>query len=210
MKSLRLVTLGALYLALAGYGLLFALLHELSEAWATSLYYSLWFPPAGLRFAFLWFAGARHAPRLAIVEILIVLLLDGLKYDSLDQQALYIVSIGGPCLAYGIAIALSFKLLRPGKGEEGPQMQLGLAVLLAPVLGALCSLPSHYLLDRGDEGSLQSLVGTASVFVLTFASVADLNVPLLLFVTAIVSVLITWHGWVAGMRPRRSHSALPV
>ena len=34
-----------------------------------------------------------------------------------------------------------------------------------------------------------------------FASVADVNLPFLLMLTAIVSLGIAWHGWVAGARP---------
>ncbi|MFC7537236.1 sensor histidine kinase [Sphingomonas sp. GCM10030256] len=186
MKSSRLAAPGALYLALAGYALLFALLHELSAAWSTSLYYSLWFPPAGLRFALLWYAGARHAPKLAAVETIVVLLITGLRYGSLDQQLLYVLSIAGPPLGYGLAIFLASWLLRRGSSEQGPDMRLGLAVLIAPIFGALCSLPPHYLLDRGDESSLTALVGTASIFVLgDLLGVLILAPPLLYLAKAI-------------------------
>lgn len=35
-----------------------------------------------------------------------------------------------------------------------------------------------------------------------FAAVATINLPLLLGLTAIASVALTWHGWVSGARPR--------
>ena len=40
-----------------------------------------------------------------------------------------------------------------------------------------------------------------------FASVANANLPLLLTLTAIVSVGIAWHGWVAGARPTAPRAA---
>lgn len=40
-----------------------------------------------------------------------------------------------------------------------------------------------------------------------FASVADANLPFLLMLTAIVSLGIAWHGWVAGARPSAPRAA---
>jgi hypothetical protein len=45
-------------------------------------------------------------------------------------------------------------------------------------------------------------VGKLPAWAPIFASVAAVNLPFLLVVTAIVSVGIAWHGWVAGARPR--------
>ena len=45
-------------------------------------------------------------------------------------------------------------------------------------------------------------VGKLPAWAPVFASVASVNLPLLLVVTAIASVGIAWHGWVAGARPR--------
>src|SRR4029453_12679300 len=51
---------------LLGYGIAFTLLRSSASFWATHELFSLWFPAAGLRFAFLWWAGPRIAPLAAL------------------------------------------------------------------------------------------------------------------------------------------------
>ena len=55
--------LGRWLLILVAYGAAFTLLRSASGAWATHKVFSVWFPAAGLRFAFLWIAGPRLTPQ---------------------------------------------------------------------------------------------------------------------------------------------------
>lgn len=50
-------------------------------------------------------------------------------------------------------------------------------------------------------------VGTLPAWAPIFASVAGLNLQMLLIMTAIVSLGIAWHGWVAGARPSAPRAA---
>lgn len=152
-------------LILTGYGLLFGLLHALSLHWSSSLYYSLWFAPAGLRFAFLWHFGARRAALLALVELVAVLTGAAIPDQSTGKQLLYLASIVAPPLAYGAAIALSRRLRQHRQSDHAPAMHLGVAVLLAPGLAALASVTLHFLMDRAEEGGLAEVIATALVFV---------------------------------------------
>jgi hypothetical protein len=43
-----------------------------------------------------------------------------------------------------------------------------------------------------------------------FASVAKIDLSLFLVLTGIVSVAISWHGWVTGSRPKVDHQAVPA
>jgi hypothetical protein len=52
--------------------------------------------------------------------------------------------------------------------------------------------------------------GRLSAWAPIFARVADANLPFLLTLTAIVSVAIAWHGWVAGARPTAPRAAVPA
>lgn len=56
------------------------------------------------------------------------------------------------------------------------------------------------------QGVLFLTVGKLPAWAPIFASVADANLPLLLIVTAILSLGIAWHGWVAGTRPQVSRA----
>ena len=56
-------------LLLAGYALAFALLHWSASPWGGAGFFSLWYPPAGLRFAMLWGRGVQIAPWLVLAEL---------------------------------------------------------------------------------------------------------------------------------------------
>ena len=56
------------------YGAAFTALHHFAAQWAAGNLFSLWFPAAGLRFAFLWVAGARMAPAAALAELSVQLI----------------------------------------------------------------------------------------------------------------------------------------
>jgi signal transduction histidine kinase len=151
-------------LILTGYGLLFGYLHVLSLHWSSSLYYSLWFAPAGLRFATLWHFGARQAPVLALIETAVVLTTNNTPEQYAVKQLLYLSSIVAPPLAYGLAIKLSLRLGRRQQTDYDPAMHLGVAVLLAPSLAALASVTLHFLMGRADEGGVPEIIAAALVF----------------------------------------------
>ena len=52
---------------IATYAVLFAVLHSLARTWGITIY-SLWYPIAGVRFAFLWRYGAKFAWPFALAE----------------------------------------------------------------------------------------------------------------------------------------------
>jgi hypothetical protein len=91
----------------------------------------------------------------------------------------------------------------------------GNIVALTVALVLLRQAPKHgrpYLIAAGfivGQAVTFDRLGRFPAWTPIFASVSDLNVPLLLLATALVSVLLTWHGWVAGARPHSS-SALAI
>lgn len=58
---------------LLAYGCAFTALHHFAAQWAAGALFSLWFPTAGLRFAFLWRVGAAKAPAAALAELFVQL-----------------------------------------------------------------------------------------------------------------------------------------
>ena len=119
------------------YGVGFTLLRWLAANWETQGLFSLWFPAAGLRFAFLWRAGVRMAPAAAASELLVsvgsgtVVLAPG--------SMLAIVGVVGPCLSYGAIIHLvRGRLFR--SEEAGGSLPFALAAVLAPVGASLVAL----------------------------------------------------------------------
>jgi hypothetical protein len=53
-------------------------------------------------------------------------------------------------------------------------------------------------------------LGRIPAWALIFASIASVQLPLLLILTGIASLGIAWHGWVAGARPIAPGSAVPA
>jgi signal transduction histidine kinase len=74
-----------------------------ASEWATFGHFSLWFPAAGLRFAFLWRSSPRMVPFAALAEVA-----GGVAIGSLDINMTLLAFLGtvGPCVVYGIVIAL--------------------------------------------------------------------------------------------------------
>ena len=85
---------------------------------------------------------------------------------------------------------------------------LGNAVACAIALALYWQAPKHgrpWLLVAGivaAQAILFLTVGKAPAWAPIFASVAGLNLPVLLIMTAILSLGIAWHGWAAGARPK--------
>ena len=91
----------------------------------------------------------------------------------------------------------------------------GNLVALAIALYLYYQAPKHgrpYLIAAGfiiaQQVTFETL-GRIPAWAPIFGSLSDLNLPFLLIVTAIVSVGIAWHGWVAGARPH-APKALPA
>lgn len=89
----------------------------------------------------------------------------------------------------------------------------GNAAACAIALALYWQAPKHgrpWLLVAGiiaAQAILFLTVGKWPAWAPIFASIAAVNLPFLLIVTAIVSAGIAWHGWVAGARPGTSRAA---
>lgn len=131
----QLVVRGAI---LAAYGLAFTLLRAASASWATHVLFSVWFPAAGLRFAFLWVAGPRWAPALAMAELLVSVGTGTVALSS--DLALSLAGIVGPCLVYGAVIAL-VRARTQQRGDEFDPMAFAIAAVLGPMAACIAALP---------------------------------------------------------------------
>jgi two-component system, LuxR family, sensor kinase FixL len=146
------------------YGLCFVALHRLAADWATVGSYSLWFPGAGLRFAFLWRAGPRYAPAAALCEMVLELATGELTMGLAPWFTM--AGIVGPTLAYGAVI----HLVRDRAGRRTPMLALSplpfaLAAMIAPLFACFASLP-WTLGQQGAIGDLRQLVGALAIFTL--------------------------------------------
>lgn len=90
----------------------------------------------------------------------------------------------------------------------------GNLIALAVALILYRQAPKHgrpYLIAAGfiaAQAITFDTLGRIPAWAPIFASVSFLNLPLLLLATAIVSVFVAWHGWVAGARPKALGSAV--
>lgn len=128
---------------LAVYGTAFTLLRLTSASWATHQLFSVWFPAAGLRFAFLWIAGPRRTPAAAVAELLISVGAGTVALSS--NLALSLLGVVGPCLVYGAVIAAvqaRMRQLSPS-GADGALDPLGfaMAAVLGPMAACVAALP---------------------------------------------------------------------
>ncbi|WP_395334346.1 ATP-binding protein (plasmid) [Novosphingobium sp. BL-8H] len=173
---------------LAAYAIAFALLHWTASPWSGAGFFSLWYPPAGLRFAVLWSRGARLAPWLVLTELCAdwaAGVLSPFAPDALQA----ITGAIRPGLTYGVAIA-AVRHLTSGRANTLalPPMVLGLAAIAAPALNALMVMPFESLLPA-DAGRYH--IGVDIVISLTGLAVGDLLgilvlAPLLLWIAALV------------------------
>ncbi len=153
------------------YALAFALLHWTASPWSGAGFFSLWYPPAGLRFAVLWSRGARFAPWLVLAE-----LAADFSAGVIDIEApgLLQAVIGAmrPGLTYGLALAATRGIAR-GKDDTFslPPMMMGLAAVAAPALNALLVAPIDALLPA-DAGRYR--IGVDIAISLTGLAVGDL------------------------------------
>ena len=132
----RALRLGGLML---GYGVAFWLLHRLAAYWGSASSFSLWFPPAGLRFALLWIMGPRFGPLIAATE-----LITQIVTGTFAGPLWWLTAIGtvSSSLCYALGIALVRHFLRPGRGSMAmPPMPVGIAMLVCPLIAVAWGLP---------------------------------------------------------------------
>jgi signal transduction histidine kinase len=125
---------------LCSYGAAFTALHHVALQWATGNLFSLWFPAAGLRFAFLWHFGARNSPAAALAELLAQLVSGEASLGTAPLLAIF--GIVSPCLAYGLVI----HFVRSRRGKRSTIIGLAplpfaLASVIGPMLACVAALP---------------------------------------------------------------------
>jgi len=126
---------------LAGYALAFWLCHRIGGYWASSGFYSLWFPAAGVRFALLWRLGARWTFGVALTEVL-VQLASGIIAPGDPGWIVTMWGVARPALAYGAAIAAIEWMTRDARTSlSTPPMPFGLAAVSAPLAAVFAALP---------------------------------------------------------------------
>lgn len=156
-RGLRLVGLLLLY------GLCFTALRTVAVDWRTGGLFSLWFPAAGLRFAFLWHFGPRYTVPAAISELLVQL---ALGQNSLEPQpVLAVLGIVGPCLVYGGVI----HLIRSRVKSQGSTIGIAplpstLSAILAPIAACIAAMPWALPLAL-ESGPLDSTILVRSLLV---------------------------------------------
>lgn len=122
-----------------GCGVAFLLLHRLAAYWGSASSFSLWFPPAGLRFALLWIIGPRFGPLIAATELLAQVVT-----GTVAGPLWWLTAIGtaSSSLCYALGIALVRRVLRAGHGSLAtPPMPVGIAMLVCPLIAVVGALP---------------------------------------------------------------------
>lgn len=150
---------------LALYGIGFVALRSWSAQWATFNLFSLWFPAAGLRFAFLWFVGPRVTIWAACAEALA-----SLGFGTVDlgpQPLLGIVRTVSPCLIYGLVIhLLGHGRTTPATSDINP-LSFSAAAVISPILAGLGALATAFPeLDATSHSDLRTVFDSMLVFAL--------------------------------------------
>jgi signal transduction histidine kinase len=151
-------------LALAAYGVAFEELHHLAALWGRDSAFSLWFPAAGLRFAAMWSLPPQWIPVIALTEAAANALTGNLG-NPIDMLALF-GTLNAP-LCYGLAIVLVRRYLSSRRsGLSTPPMPLGIAMVLAPIVAVLGSLPwaMSYGPHEGGPISLKAALSEAGIY----------------------------------------------
>ena len=121
------------------YGCAFTALHHFAAQWQAGAF-SLWFPAAGLRFAFLWRAGARMTPAAALAELLVQLATGESSLEPIPLLA--VIGVVSPCLVYGAVIHLVKATLRRRTPilSRSP-LPFALAAVAGPIAACCGALP---------------------------------------------------------------------
>lgn len=154
---------------IAGYALAFVALHHIAARWGTDSPYSLWFPAAGLRFAFLWWVGPRLAPLVAIAEMAMQILVGELHFGG--RPLLGLCGMIGPCLVYGLVI----HIIQGRAGRRTPMLRLApLPFALAAVIGPLAACFASLPWAISNAGEAHTLDGRALVCSLVVFTLGDM------------------------------------
>jgi len=92
----------------------------------------------------------------------------------------------------------------------------GNLIALAVALTLYRQAPKHgrpYLVAAGfiaAQAVTYETLGRLPAWAPIFARVADANLPVLLVLTALISLGVAWHGWVAGARPTAPRAPVPA
>ena len=121
---------------LAAYSVGFALTYHIASLWGGSYFYSLWYPAAGVRLAFLWRYGAGWTPAVAGAELL-AQTCAGIVIPGDPHFADQAFGVIRSPLFYGATVALVRWIERSGPSDLAmAPMPFGLAAVLAPTIAA--------------------------------------------------------------------------
>ncbi|MGE4303648.1 MAG: ATP-binding protein [Novosphingobium sp.] len=125
---------------LAGsYGVAFFILHRLAAYWGRNSTFSLWFPAAGLRFAFLWHFPPRFSALVIVTEVSMHFLTGVITGPT---ALVTVMTTMGSSVAYaGTIFIVKTYLSRGNSSLTTFPMPVGFAMLLCPLIGAVLALP---------------------------------------------------------------------
>lgn len=116
-------------------------------------FHSVWYPAAGLRLAFLWIAGSRFTPAIAMIEILVNLAMGSLSF-ALADWPITLWGIVSPVLAYGATVAFVRWCCSDVRASLMiPPIPFGLAGVAAPSIAALMALAGALWAPGGMNGA---------------------------------------------------------
>jgi len=168
---------------LIGYAIAFWAAHQVAAGWGGHGFYSLLYPPAGLRMALLWRRGPRLTAGIILTEVL-VQVASGVIVPSDPAWPTQLVGVMRPALVYGLIVVLVRRLTRRAETSLGvAPMPLGLASVAAPIAGALLALPWSLLRpDLTGVSGLREVVESLTSFAVgDLLGVLLLTPPLLWF-----------------------------
>lgn len=162
-RHVRYCALGLAYL------LLFGLTHRFATWWGGLYFYSMLYPSAGVRMAFLWVFGAAWTPVITVLE-LVANAMSGqltLRHGPL-ALADEVMGIMRPPIIYGIVVALAKLLQKRGRWDVAqPPMPFALAMVLAPLLATAAAFAYQAVRPGGaNVPETQSPALVASAFLL--------------------------------------------
>ncbi|MBB3912723.1 sensor histidine kinase [Sphingomonas desiccabilis] len=178
---------------IAGYAAAFILTHRFAAAWGGQGFYSLLYPPAGVRMALLWSRGPRLTLAIVVAEMA-VQTATGWIVPGEPGWITNAIGVARPPLVYGAVVWLVCRIAAHASSSLSiAPMPLGLASVTAPVAVAVVALPWALL-----KPELTGVVGLRQ----TYASLAGYTVGDLLGVLLLTPPLL-WVIQAAREGPRR-------
>ncbi|MFV1920968.1 MASE1 domain-containing protein, partial [Sphingomonas sp. MJ1 (PH-R8)] len=152
---------------IVGYAAAFMLTHRFAAGWGGQGFYSLLYPPAGVRMALLWSRGPRLTLAIVVAEM-IVQTAAGWIVPGESGWVAVAIGVARPPLVYGAVVWLIRRIAAHASSSLGvAPMPLGLASVAAPVAAAIAALPWALL-----RPELTGVIGLRQ----TFASLAGFAV----------------------------------